>query len=89
MNISHRCTPNVLFLIPMPSVCVKCIIKSLTDVKWQSICYDILLKGCDSLTNKEIRSRYKVNDKAKLYDKIVSVKLLVIVSIDFKPCPST
>ena len=29
------------------------------------------------------------NDKAKLYEKIVSVKLLVIVIADFKRYPST
>jgi len=40
----------------------------------------------------KIRSHYEIyisNDKAKLYEKLMSVVLLVIVIIDFKRYPST
>ena len=39
-----------------------------------------------------MHSHYEVNisnDKAELYEKIVSVKVLAIVIIDFKSCTST
>ena len=36
-----------------------------------------------------MRSHYKVNDEAELYEKIVSVKFLVIVILVFKRYPIT